>query len=845
MFIDSVFIDSVSIPTFNFRTPIGNINLLQNENSPAEAAVKHDMEYYYGDMQIKQTPQAMLLPMITLAGDENTKNGGWEIIKESDYSQVFAFLLVLSQKILKGPAELAGKMKKAAAEVEVLLLKIDSKDGLFLEWGSKQSTSHKDQQHSAERTTVRCKFFVKVDLVFRNEAKKNNQEFSKKDFAKAFVDAEAAGKFITAKGNGKVKSEEDVTRVMNIGEYLCNNHMIDLWEVNELWPEGKTPLFCFSFGSWFPGACNDCPRTGLWVLTQIDNIRLGKVTGKSKLTKKKILDANIVRMKDIVKTLILEYNWMAEIQGNVSTKPIMSAERMAKDMAELKKVCGDQSGFIDLVKDAGGIQATLNPLTQEVLGMFIRVAHQEEFTRFATAEALHKSFPKTCESDTLVELCKPVVDKWTDAHNQFTGAKDKHDKEKNDKDPEGEEDDEEKDARPTRSVAIGAYAEQEVKTYCPHYVKIGDAQLDRKNIKAFAICQPCDEDSAPRNLETNGNRRPFFTDQGGMKNPNSAYVKGRNEYRTKIGMDRDVLEEDVSLWTSMSNPGVGSREKNVDVLVMYNGDQLSASREIKAHLKDMKGVQLKKIILRGKQEDLERRLKLTGNAKDTLGDLDGVPGMSEECFQIFGGPPPTRRAHRYTNAGIVDNVYPEEVIALPDPARMEPQVTHALRKRIFPPSSDGNAKNIARDEPAPTEKADKEDKDTEKLCTYGRDQKYVENALWLLGASQVIVHGVGNGMVAWVCLLWRIPCLCIFDNDEHAKCVLDYITKKVEDLMKKAVPANTRWWKDNEQLRCIPDVVKEKKEKKRKAAASEKSKSSSSSKSSSGSSSSSKKPKKQ
>ena len=48
------------------------------------------------------------------------------------------------------------------------------------------------------------------------------------------------------------------------------------------------------------------------------------------------------------------------------------------------------------------------------------------------------------------------------------------------------------------------------------------------------------------------------------------------------------------------------------------------------------------------------------------------------------------------------------------------------------------SRNIKRDEPAPTEKADKEEKDKEKLFTYGRDEKYVENALWLLGVSEVI-----------------------------------------------------------------------------------------------------------
>jgi len=844
-------------PLFS-RTALGNMNVLQVKESPAEAAVMHDIEYYYTDIKLKQTPLSMLLPVIHLEGNENTKNGCWNIISESELCQIFAFLHVLREKLEKGPVELANKMKKAAGEVDVLLLKIKQIDGMWLEWNAKQTTSHQDLQHSPERCTVRCKFFTKIEVALRQEFKKKEEkkkkaekkEFTKKDFAKAFMDAEAEGKFSTAKGNIKVQSEQDVTKVMNLATFLSKiPDMLDLWEGNEIWEEGKTPLFYFTFGHWFPGACNDDPKIGLWVLKQIDNVRIDNITGKSKLTKKKILEANGPRMKDFVKTLILEYNWMADLQANMAGKPIMSAERMGKEMAELQKVWGDdQSGFDDLVADEGGIQATLHPLTLEVLVLFIKVAKQEEFNRFSTAEALHKSFSKTCESDILVDFFKPVVDKWTDAHNHHTGQEEKD--KKKDKDPEREDDEEEENKKPTRSVAIREYAAHDVKTYLPTYVKTGDAQVDRQKLLTFAICLPLTSETAPRNLETQGNRRVFVLDENGRKNPNWAYVKGRNEYRGKVGLERDVLEEDVGLWTVMAAPGEGPRDKKVDVFTTYNCDQAAASRAILQVLKPIRGVEVKKVILRGKQEDLERRLKQRGNMTDTLGDLDGVPGMSEECYQAFAGSLPTRREHRYTNAGIVDNVYPEEVIPLPNPALMEPLVTHELRKRIFAPLSDGNTQQVQRDEPAPTEKADKEDKNREKLCTYGRDEKYVENALWLLGASNVVVHGVGNGMIPWVCLKWRIPCVCIYDCEEHQKCVHEFITKKVENLMKKAVPANTRWWKSNDDLNCIPDVDEktEKDKKKRTAAAldddekkekkKKKSKSSSSSSTSSSSSSS-------
>ena len=63
-------------------------------------------------------------------------------------------------------------------------------NGMFLEWGAMQRTSHQDTQHSPERCTVRCKFFTKMAHALKTEAKNQaGKDFTKKDMVKAFMDA--------------------------------------------------------------------------------------------------------------------------------------------------------------------------------------------------------------------------------------------------------------------------------------------------------------------------------------------------------------------------------------------------------------------------------------------------------------------------------------------------------------------------------------------------------------------------------------------------------------------------------------------------------------------------------
>ena len=88
-----------------------------------------------------------------------------------------------------------------------------------------------------------------------------------------------------------------------------------------------------------------------------------------------------------------------------------------------------------------------------------------------------------------------------------------------------------------------------------------------------------------------------------------------------------------------------------------------------------------------------------------------------------------------------------------------------------------------------TEKADADLKSMVALSTYGRDEEYLNNKLWLDGISSLILYGVGDGMLVWCALVKRIPIMCIYDRDIHKKTVeaflLEKITKKMEKVQKR------------------------------------------------------------
>ena len=105
---------------------------------------------------------------------------------------------------------------------------------------------------------------------------------------------------------------------------------------------------------------------------------------------------------------------------------------------------------------------------------------------------------------------------------------------------------------------------------------------------------------------------------------------------------------------------------------------------------------------------------------------------------------------------------------------------------------------------------------TSALTTYGRDEKYIENKLHLLGASSVILHGVGDGMIPYCCLKQKIPCLLIYGTGAggqvHQKTIEKFLVGKVARLMEEAVPGDV-WYETNFQLGCPDKPMKMMKQK--------------------------------
>ena len=101
-----------------------------------------------------------------------------------------------------------------------------------------------------------------------------------------------------------------------------------------------------------------------------------------------------------------------------------------------------------------------------------------------------------------------------------------------------------------------------------------------------------------------------------------------------------------------------------------------------------------------------------------------------------------------------------------------------------------------------TEKPDVDLKSMGPLSTYGRDEKYFMNKLWLDGISSLILDGVGDGMVPWCALQKRIPIMCLYDKELHKRTIEVFLLEKIIKKMTEATPQDTRWYRTAAQLGC-------------------------------------------
>ena len=104
-----------------------------------------------------------------------------------------------------------------------------------------------------------------------------------------------------------------------------------------------------------------------------------------------------------------------------------------------------------------------------------------------------------------------------------------------------------------------------------------------------------------------------------------------------------------------------------------------------------------------------------------------------------------------------------------------------------------------------TEKPDVDIKTMSPLSTYGRDEQYIMNKLWLDGISSLILYGVGDGMVPWCALQKRIPIMCLYDKELHKSTIEVFLLEKIIKKMEEATPEDTRWYRTAAQLGCRDD----------------------------------------
>jgi hypothetical protein len=101
-----------------------------------------------------------------------------------------------------------------------------------------------------------------------------------------------------------------------------------------------------------------------------------------------------------------------------------------------------------------------------------------------------------------------------------------------------------------------------------------------------------------------------------------------------------------------------------------------------------------------------------------------------------------------------------------------------------------------------TEKPDVDLKSMSPLSTYGRDEQYIMNKLWLDGISSLILDGVGDGMINWCAIQKRIPIMCLYDKELHKRTIETHLLEKIVKKMEDATPKDTRWYRTNAQLGC-------------------------------------------
>ena len=679
---------------------IGDLELLGiPEDSPDESSVDADYAYFYEGKAM--APMTSLLPTLTVSGTEETKPGCWRVLHESEKCRLWAFLRMLEkmkQAALVGCDNQGDRCEKIVTDLlenlPVVIVSMQAEDALWAEWSRSQTTGHTDLQHSTDRNSVRFNFFSKLKQTLKKKLKDqgdleevngNPAEVTVKQLFAAYMDAEKEQKFRTAKGMTGVKRDNELAQLMKWGDFITKIGEMDCWKALEVLTEGKTSFFTPGFGNSFCGLVDNNEDIAKYVLNTLTACILDEKW------RTRVMEANAARMRNIVKTLVLEWKWAKQLFEACKSRPIMSAEKATRDFAVIETVFS-RTDALQVMADSTGKKANLHPLALELWDTCHKVLlEQAHFNTFQGAEAMNKNFQNTVQIEALQNLCVPnITNPWKDAATQFAGQGKIDAADHNDENEENKAEKASHIQLPTREEAIKAAAKNELELYHgTSFVKTGDVARDREKLFNSELAKPRTAQTAQWNPETQGNRRGSIYDEKGRRNPKWAYVKGRNQYRSKVSFQRDDFEDFADMWAIMAKPGEGSMKDKVDVLMVWNAEQERANAVIMKKLKSPRGMdgQVKKTLLKGLQAHVERRL-WDGTPDGEVGELAGLPGMQEELFEAFAGPLPSRRKHILQMGGITDNMYPEEIVPLRNPKQSEPVVSVEVQRGIFPPDDD-------------------------------------------------------------------------------------------------------------------------------------------------------------
>jgi hypothetical protein len=674
---------------------IGDIDILgELIDTPVASNVEYAKKHYFTEERIQNTPKSLLLPTFMLTGkldmDDAEENSQWKMIHEEDRTNAWAFLLVMIKKSQDRDADsdqsLYRKMYEAAKEVQVLLLSTQD-TALWQEWRKAEDNSLSDTRFSIDRCTVRYKFMLKLGAAL--QMKNPGTKIQKKDMWFAFEKAEKEGLFSRGKTGSLNSKISELMKVWAFGEQLSAWNLMDEWRDLEVIAEGRTALYDARFAITFPGLVNSSEETATYVLGMLKRIYLdpkGNAQRTKNIAKYALhpigLHLSSTKMKALVKTLALMHLWCKSLVQSCENYFIQAPQKTQVDF-QLVKQAFDINLAENLVEDETGKKASLHPLSADLLNVCLSVlVDLEHYDAFSAAEALHMPFHHIHLCQTLQHVCFNVIDAWSIANVQYmTGAQ-------------------QGDAIKARKEAVRKAAELAVKAYCPYYIRNGDPALDRENILNFPIAGTAGwnmqnilhKGTAQWNMQIQGNRRVTMYDEAGRRNPLWEYIEGRNPYLMQIGFASEDCNECIDTWNMMLTGRAAPTwfAPSRDVFSVWNVGQPGASEAITAKAATLTGISLKKTTLKGLQTHVERRLWSGFPPSSAEHHLEpGLPGVSEECFDLFAGPLPERKKHLYPGPLFFDdNFHPEEIIPLRNPAKSEPQVSITVKKQIFPPDFD-------------------------------------------------------------------------------------------------------------------------------------------------------------